>query len=67
MYTNLNKFVLQTFNKLVYKQEISSHLSLLYLLDFLYNYNYNIKMQYISLAIFYYQLVNTIFHKSIIP
>lgn len=43
-YADLDRFALQTFNRLVYKQEISKSLVILYLLNFLDYYSHDIKL-----------------------
>ena len=63
-YADLDKFALQTFNRLVYEQEVSRLLLALCLLSFLNYYSHNIKLRHINLNLIYCYFTNIIFYKS---
>ncbi len=63
-YADLDKFALQTFNRLAYKQKVSGPLATSYLLGFPDHYNCDIKLRHINLNLICYCFTSIIFHKS---
>ena len=63
-HTNLDKFALQTFNKLAYKQEISRHLLVLCLFSLSDYYSHDISLRRMNLNLLRCRFVNIIFYKS---
>ena len=61
-YADLDKFALQTFNKLAYKQEVNRLLAASYLLGFLDYYSHNIKLWRINLNLICCYFTSIIFY-----
>ena len=63
-YADLDKFALQTFNRLAYKQEVSGLLAALCLLGLLDYYSHDFKLRHIYLNLIYHYFISIIFHGS---
>ena len=65
-YADLDKFVLWTFNKLVYKREVSEPLAASCLLDLPNHYSHDISLRRINLNLLRFYFISIIFHGSTI-
>lgn len=63
-YVNLNKFILQTFNRLAYEQKVDGLLAASYLLGLSNYYNHNILLWHINLNLLYCYFISIIFYRS---
>ena len=63
-YADLDKFALKTFNRQVYKQEVSGHLMVSCSLSLLNYFSHDIKLWYIHLNLICHFFINIIFYRS---